>query len=251
MSGQIHRHKKKKNFTMLDNTASHDNSLSWKAKGLHTYLMTLPDDWKINITDLTNRSKDGRDGTAAAIKELLAAGYLTRTQVLDEKHRFSGYDYHIFETPENQNVSIAISENGKAENGKSNTNNNYKEKVLKEVSTENIYIAPKKIETIDEAETLIKAWINEGNIETVKIWYSTAKKHYDRSEFLIQLTKFCSNYLNTSDMGRSLKFKTDPVLFFRNGFRSWLLTSDSFTRNQSQTNQPKQEVYKPLSNVIG
>ena len=122
---------------------------------------------------------------------------------------------------------------------------------LKANEKENTYIAPKKIETIDEAEALIKAWINEGNLETVKSWYDQSKKHYDRSEFLIQLTKFCSNYLNTSDKGRHFNFVTDPVKFFINGFRSWILTTDSFTRNQTNTNQPKQEVYKPLSNVIG
>ena len=114
-----------------------------------------------------------------------------------------------------------------------------------------IYITPKKIETIDEAETLIKAWLNSGNLDTVKSWYDQSMKHYDRSEFLIQLTKFCSNYLNTSDKGRHFNFVTDPVKFFINGFRSWILTTDSFTRNQTTTTQPKQEVYKPLSNVIG
>lgn len=251
MSGQIHRHKKKKNFTMLDNTASHDNSLSWKAKGLHTFIMTLPDDWKLNISDLTKRSKDGRDGTTSAMNELLSSGYVSRSQIMDEKGRFSGYEYHVFESPILQDTKNDLAENGNSVNGNSITNNNYKEKVLKEESTEDIYIKPKKIETIDEAETLIKAWINEGNIETVKSWYDQSKKHYDRSEFLIQLTKFCSNYLNTSDKGRHFNFVTDPVKFFINGFRSWILTTDSFARNQNTTTQPKQEVYKPLSNVIG
>ena len=47
MSNIIRRIKKENPFIMLDKTCINDNRLSWKAKGLHTYIMGLPDDWKI------------------------------------------------------------------------------------------------------------------------------------------------------------------------------------------------------------
>lgn len=147
--------------------------------------------------------------------------------------------------------NVPPARNGGAGNAVEGGQEMYPEVISKEAIEEDIYIKPKKIETIDEAETLIKAWLNSGNLDTVKSWYDQSMKHYDRSEFLIQVTKFCSNYLNTSDKGRHFNFVTDPVKFFINGFRSWILTTDSFNRNQTTTTQPKQEVYKPLSNVIG
>lgn len=39
------KHHKKTKFTVLDNTCVQDKELSWKSKGVHTYLMSLPDDW--------------------------------------------------------------------------------------------------------------------------------------------------------------------------------------------------------------
>ena len=117
MSGKIHRLKKESDFVTLDNHALRNKELSWKGKGLHSYLMHLPDDWQINIADLQNRSDDGRDSTAAGLRELIKAGYVTRTRVIDGKTKqFIGYDYNIYERPEH-----AISVNGKAVNGLSVT----------------------------------------------------------------------------------------------------------------------------------
>ena len=95
-------------YVMLNKTCLRDEKLSWKAKGLHSYLLSLPDDWQIYIEDLKNRSKDGRDSTASAVNELMKKGYIKRTPAKDEKTgRFKGgYDYEVYEMP------IEISESG-------------------------------------------------------------------------------------------------------------------------------------------
>lgn len=113
--------KKTSNFTILDNTALRDDKLSWKAKGLLAYLLHLPDDWKINVEDLKNRSKDGRDSTNNAIKELVENGYILRTRNR-EGGRFKSYDYDLFETPQTENT---VTENPLRENhyGKTVTEN--------------------------------------------------------------------------------------------------------------------------------
>ena len=65
-----------KNFKTIDLRPLYDKTLSWQAKGLHTYLISRPDNWVLNKTDLINRSKNGRDAVQAMLKELKDAGYL-------------------------------------------------------------------------------------------------------------------------------------------------------------------------------
>ena len=89
-------------YVMLNKTCLQDSSISWKAKGLHSYVMSLPDGWDIYLSDLTNRSKDGKDSTNSALKELEKKGYLSRLIKRDEKGKLlGGYDYIFYEVPNN------------------------------------------------------------------------------------------------------------------------------------------------------
>ena len=90
---------RKDNFTILDNTCIRDDRISWKAKGLHTYLMSLPEDWKICLSDLINRSTDGRDSVTSAIKELESFGYVQRDVKRTDKGCFKNFCYMVFENP--------------------------------------------------------------------------------------------------------------------------------------------------------
>ena len=133
MSGKIHRIKKEKDFVTIDNHALRNVKLSWKGKGLHCYLMQLPDDWQINIADLQNRSEDGRDSTAAGLNELIAAGYVTREREVDQKtKKFSGYNYQVYERPEYAKTVNGFSVNGFSVNGKPATSKYESKLLLKE-----------------------------------------------------------------------------------------------------------------------
>ncbi len=142
MAGIIHKHKKKNGYVQVDNHILHDTLTSWKAKGLLVYLIGLPEDWSINLKDLTNRSTDGRDGTASAMNELIRAGYVIRERVTF-RGKFEGYDYHVFERPEfaenwkteNGKSVNGLSEYGKTENGKSVTTKTYSRKTQRTKDT--------------------------------------------------------------------------------------------------------------------
>jgi hypothetical protein len=82
------------NYTLIDNQPLQETEMSWKAKGLLAYLMSLPDDWKISMSDLCNRSKDGRDATNSAMNELIEFGYAKR-MTLKEGTQFAGIDYCV------------------------------------------------------------------------------------------------------------------------------------------------------------
>ena len=66
----IFRVEKKTDFTIMSNNHFRDKNLSWKAKGLLSTILSLPEDWDYSLTGLTALSKDGRDSSNAAIKEL-------------------------------------------------------------------------------------------------------------------------------------------------------------------------------------
>ena len=62
--------------------------LSWKAKGLHLYLMSRPPGWQIRYNDLLQRAKDSKTSLSSAIKELQDAGYLN---IEPEQDKGSGH----------------------------------------------------------------------------------------------------------------------------------------------------------------
>lgn len=142
MSSKITRKAGRKKWVVIDKEAAHDASLSWKAKGLLLYMLSMPDDWEFYVSELKNHASDGRDSTASGLKELEKAGYLVKTKKRDEEGKFKGYDYNLFEIPlpENGKPENGLSVNGKPENGKSvttkellklNTNNTKKEEAIK------------------------------------------------------------------------------------------------------------------------
>jgi len=89
---------RKGNFTTVHNINVEDRSLSWKAKGVHLYLMSRPTDWSIRQADLIRRSKDGKDSLRTGMKELIDAKYVHRRRVY-ENGRIVRWDYEVYEEP--------------------------------------------------------------------------------------------------------------------------------------------------------
>ncbi|KTC83735.1 hypothetical protein [Legionella brunensis] len=95
--------KKQKNFLILDKTCLNDESLSWGAKGLHAYLISLPDNWNVRVSDLKDRSRNGRDAVRGLLCELEQAGYIQKATCRDETNgRFGGIEYLVLEIPETE-----------------------------------------------------------------------------------------------------------------------------------------------------
>ena len=100
------REKKERDYTVINNTILKDTRISWKAKGLFCYLLSLPKDWNICMNDLKNRAKDGIDGLKSAVKELKEYGYLIQKRNKDEKGRFLKTVYIIVENPQVENPQL-------------------------------------------------------------------------------------------------------------------------------------------------
>ncbi len=94
-------HKKQNNFVILDKTCLTDEKLSWGAKGLHAFLISMPDDWSVQVSHLQKCSTNGRDAVRGFLSELQKAGYIKRSAKRDDDSgRFGGFEYLVLETPE-------------------------------------------------------------------------------------------------------------------------------------------------------
>ncbi|WP_424571920.1 helix-turn-helix domain-containing protein [Weissella soli] len=85
MAQSIKRKRSGDNFTIISNDFLRDENLSLKAKGLLSYIMSLPDDWKIYFEELTEHSTDGEKTIRVAWKELEINGYARTTKIIDQK----------------------------------------------------------------------------------------------------------------------------------------------------------------------
>jgi hypothetical protein len=68
-------------FTIVPNAAIRDTRLSWKARGLLVYLLSMPDNWRTNTAQLRAAGIDGRDAIRAGLTELEEVGYLARRRM--------------------------------------------------------------------------------------------------------------------------------------------------------------------------
>ena len=95
----VFRVHKNENYTVLSNYHFKEKGMSLKAKGLLSLMLSLPENWDYSAAGLVTLSKDGKDSVNAALKELEKFGYLKRSQAIDARGKFSGYNYEIFEQP--------------------------------------------------------------------------------------------------------------------------------------------------------
>lgn len=101
MQGKVFRIEKNKNYTVISNYHLKDKNLSFKAKGLLSMLLSLPDDWDYSINGLVAISKEEIRAVKSTLKELKDNGYLKiiKTSPTKNKNYFT-YEYVIYEVPQ-------------------------------------------------------------------------------------------------------------------------------------------------------
>ena len=107
------------NYTIMSNYHLQDKKLSLKAKGLLSYMLSLPDDWDYSLKGLTTGCRDGIDSVRSTVRELEANGYLRRSKVRDARGRIVDYNYEVFELPQKEpaeDVPVPASDSPSSEN---------------------------------------------------------------------------------------------------------------------------------------
>lgn len=89
---------KNNNYTVMSNYHLRDRNLSYKAKGLLSFMLSLPEDWDYSLAGLCAISKESRDGIRSILKELQEHHYVEIEKVRGEKGYFE-YNYLIYEIP--------------------------------------------------------------------------------------------------------------------------------------------------------
>ena len=89
---------KTKDFTVMSNYHLRDKNLRYKAKGLLSFMLSLPEDWYYSLKGLCSISKENRDATRSTLKELQQNHYLEIEKVRGDKGYFE-YNYLIYEKP--------------------------------------------------------------------------------------------------------------------------------------------------------
>ena len=95
----VFRIEKNKNYTVMANYHLRDISLSLKAKGLLSLMLSLPEDWDYTTKGLACICKDGVDSICSTVKELEKAGYVRRRRLRNELGHLAEIEYTILEKP--------------------------------------------------------------------------------------------------------------------------------------------------------
>lgn len=97
----VFRVQKNANYTTMSNYHLKDRRLSYKAKGLLSVILSLPDEWDYSLKGLAYISGDGIDSVRGGIRELENFGYISRgEQTRDELGRMSSNEYFVYENPD-------------------------------------------------------------------------------------------------------------------------------------------------------
>lgn len=110
-------------YTIMSNHHLRDPKLSYAAKGLLSFMLTLPDKWDYSFGGLVQISKEGKSSIRTLINELKEAKYIKISQSRNAKGFFQ-YNYDVYEipfdmpikttnypTPENRTTDYRTSEN--------------------------------------------------------------------------------------------------------------------------------------------
>jgi response regulator of citrate/malate metabolism len=92
------RVKKDKNYAVMSNYHFKDKTLSLRAKGLLSLMLSLSDDWDYSISGLCSLCQESRETIRKTLQELKNKNYLEMNECHDENGKFY-YDYIIYENP--------------------------------------------------------------------------------------------------------------------------------------------------------
>ena len=95
----VFRIEKTRDYTVMSNYHLRDMSLSLKAKGLLSLMLSLPENWDYTMKGLARICKDGIDSISGGIRELEAHGYLVRVRVRGANGQLGSIEYTILEQP--------------------------------------------------------------------------------------------------------------------------------------------------------
>ena len=81
----VFRVEKTRDYTVMANHHLKNRTMTLKAKGLLSLMLSLPDDWDYTLKGLSLISVESIDAIREAVRELERAGYIVRSRERNEK----------------------------------------------------------------------------------------------------------------------------------------------------------------------
>ena len=154
---------KSRNYTVMSNYHLRDKNLSYKAKGLLSFMLSLPEDWDYSINGLVSISKEGVKAIRNILQELQRYGYLVIEKKQNEVGQFE-YEYLIYEQPYTQKGDMDLGDMEK--DTQINTNEiNINNKIDKDDKTKISSFFVAEEHNILTLELINRGYINENDIQ--------------------------------------------------------------------------------------
>ena len=97
----IIRRKVNADFTIVPNAVFRDNRLPYEVIGLLVYLLSKPQDWTVQLTQLASNGGIGIEKARKLVNELITAGYMKRSRTRNAKTKvFEHTEYVVYDRPE-------------------------------------------------------------------------------------------------------------------------------------------------------
>lgn len=204
-----------------------DRSLTYKAKGLLSFMLSLPSDWDYSLKGLCAISKESRDGIRSILKELQEHHYLEIEKTRGDKGYFE-YNYLIYEIPHFINKemikNIPDTENPYLDvpDMEIPTQINTKKQIDKDDKTISSFFVPEE-HNILTLELIDRGYINEEDIQI--FYYDKLFENllYDGNEYkdLIQII----HYIVPRVINRNFKDEEGNIIenkygYFKNSIES-------------------------------
>ena len=142
-------------YTIMPNKPLRDKSLSYGARGLLGFMLTLPEDWDYSFNGLVKVSKEGKAAVRTLINELKEAKYIKISQFRNEKGYYQ-YNYEVYEIPYDMFVKTANNPTPDFQTTDERNSDNQQQINTKRINTN------QQIDKIDKNDkTKHKALINE------------------------------------------------------------------------------------------
>lgn len=95
----IVRSKRPARFTILDNEIIRNHALSFRARGILAYLLSMPDGWSVSSHHLAKVGAEGRTAVRTGLAELVEHGYLVRERRQDPSTGRWGWVQTVYDQP--------------------------------------------------------------------------------------------------------------------------------------------------------
>ena len=100
----VFRIDKTRDYTVMSNHHLRNTSLSLKAKGLLSLMLSLPEEWDYTLKGLAHINKEGVDAVRTAVIELENEGYIVRKQTRNGNGQMGASEYIIYESPQGEHT---------------------------------------------------------------------------------------------------------------------------------------------------